>query len=109
MPNGGIRTPREAMFLKMTGLTPGVPDVFIMYPFGGYHGLVIEFKRQGGTASPEQKEWLNNLSHLGYMCALCKSFEQGRDVVNNYFNQPNNKFSTFSFERISIEQSSIAG
>ncbi len=75
IPNGGIRTAKEAIFLKMAGLKVGAPDVFIFYPSNGYHGLAIEFKSEHGNITVPQKQFLNTLAMKGYNCAVCYSLE----------------------------------
>lgn len=86
VPNDGAsRTAKETMFLKMTGLTPGAPDVLIMYPVAPYHGLVIEFKTQTGSLSDVQRKMLNSLSLRGYDVNVCRSLDEGIDTVKEYF------------------------
>lgn len=50
VPNGGTRNIREAMALKATGLTPGIPDLILLY--NGITGF--EFKTSSGRLSPAQ-------------------------------------------------------
>ena len=71
----------------MTGLTPGAPDVLILYPSGVYHGLVIEFKTPVGLLSDRQKQMLNNLSLRGYKICVPRSLEQAIDAVKDYFGE----------------------
>lgn len=57
---------------KSVGLEKGAPDVLVLEPRGGYHGLAIELKApQGGQLYPEQEVWLRELRRRGYM-AVCK-------------------------------------
>ena len=45
-------------------------------------GVAIELKRQkGGTTSPEQREWLENLENHGWCCAVCKGWEEAREFL----------------------------
>ncbi len=86
VPNdGATRAPKETFFLKMTGLTPGAPDVLIMCPHGQYHGLVIEFKSALGTLSVVQKQMLERLAERGYLVCVCRSLEAAVNVVQDYF------------------------
>lgn len=86
VPNDGAsRTAKETVHLKMTGLTPGAPDVLIMYPCGEFHGLVIEFKTPTGCLSDRQKIMLKNLSEKGYKVKVCRSLDDGIETVKQYF------------------------
>jgi len=84
--NGAIlKNPLQMILLKLGGLKTGVPDVFIMYPYNGHHGLIIEFKRPDGVVSQEQKTWLANLARHGYFCAVCRTLDNAIKVVAEYF------------------------
>lgn len=84
-PNGGSRNPLEARNLRLEGVTPGVPDIFLAVPRGGYHGLFIELKRvKGGRVSDEQRGMLDALNRQGYLAVVCKGWEAARGVIMNY-------------------------
>lgn len=84
-PNGGNRNVITAKKLKAEGVKPGVPDLCLPVPRGGYHGLFIEMKRQkGGVVSPEQKAWLQALNALGYRAEVCKGAAEAWDVIREY-------------------------
>lgn len=51
VPNGGSRDQREAMKFKSTGLTPGIPDMILLWG-GKIYGF--EFKSQTGRLSEAQ-------------------------------------------------------
>jgi len=62
VPNGGKRNMSTARNLKLEGVVPGVPDLFIPA-----WGIWIEMKRQnGGRLSPEQIEMINYLESIGH-------------------------------------------
>lgn len=62
VPNGGKRNILTARNLKLEGVVPGVPDLFIPA-----WGIWIEMKRQhGGRLSPEQIEMINYLESIGH-------------------------------------------
>ena len=83
--NGGKRNLREAVKLKRTGLSPGVPDICIPIPSGCYHGLYIELKRErGGRVSNEQVEWLEFLRSKGYWADVAFGFEDAKKIVLYY-------------------------
>lgn len=85
IPNGGSRNAREAHNLKLQGVKPGVPDIFLSVARGGYHGLYIELKRRrGGRLSAEQAEWLELLNAEGYRAVVCKGWEEARAEIEDY-------------------------
>lgn len=85
--NGGSRDYIEAKHLKLQGVKPGIPDVFLPVAKGGYHGLYIEMKRRnGGRLSPEQKEVIPKLRAQGYRVEVCKGFQEAANVVEAYMN-----------------------
>lgn len=62
IPNGGKRNISTARNLKLEGVMPGVPDLFIPA-----WGIWIEMKRQkGGRLSPDQIEMINYLESIGH-------------------------------------------
>lgn len=79
------------MKAKKAGARKGIPDLFLPVPYGQYHGLYIEMKRiKGGKLYPEQKEWLKDLSDLGYMAVICKGHEESIAVILEYLKIPTN-------------------
>ena len=85
IPNGGSRDPREAHNLKLQGVKPGVPDIFLPCARGIYHGLFIELKRQKyGRVSEEQAVWIDRLNRLGYRAVICKGWEAARQEIESY-------------------------
>lgn len=88
IPNGGARHIVVAQKLKAEGVKRGVPDLFLPYPSGGYHGLYMEAKRErGGQVSPEQKEWIAYLREAGYMVCVCRGFEELKASVLMYLGE----------------------
>ena len=85
---GGMRTSYlQAIKMKRTGYVKGFPDLFIYEPNADYHGLAIEMKKEkGGVASPEQKEWQEQLRNRGYASYICKGNEEAIKVIDEYFN-----------------------
>jgi hypothetical protein len=76
----------EAMKLKRMGVSPGIPDLCIPIPSGGYHGLYIELKREkGGKVSANQSDWLAFLTEKGYYAHVAKGFEEAKEMVLHYF------------------------
>ena len=71
--------------LKAEGMEVGVPDLFLPVARKGYHGLFIEMKRtKGSVTSKEQKSWHEHLNGQGYLCAVCKGFEEAKIVIEDY-------------------------
>ncbi|MDR0620314.1 MAG: VRR-NUC domain-containing protein [Deltaproteobacteria bacterium] len=85
VPNGGWRNKVVAVKLKAQGVRPGVPDMVIPVPRGGYHGLYIELKRaKGGQVSAYQKDWIENLREHGYRAEVCAGADAAMAVVVDY-------------------------
>ncbi|WP_163832198.1 VRR-NUC domain-containing protein [Spartinivicinus ruber] len=94
VPNGGHRHVAVANKLKQQGVKAGVPDIFIMMPRGGYHGLVIEFKASPPAktqVSANQKEWLNRLASQDYLAVLCRGIDAAKQQIQDYLTLPENK------------------
>lgn len=84
-PLGGKRSIQTAVNMKRTGARKGTPDLFLLVPRGGFHGLAIELKiLSGGKVSPEQIAFLNALAENGYMSVVCKGFEQAKETITAY-------------------------
>ena len=76
-PNGGHRHPAVAAKMKATGVSPGVPDLFIPD-----WRLWVEMKRvKGGSLSAEQKDWIAYLEGCGYTCFVAKGADQAKEMV----------------------------
>jgi hypothetical protein len=84
IPNGGLRHKAVAKGLQAEGLKPGVPDLDLPIPRGGFLGLRIEMKRHGEKPSDVQEQWLADLAAVGHSCHVCQGFEQARDVILAY-------------------------
>lgn len=86
VPNGGRRGPAEAGRFKAMGVKPGVPDVFLDVPRGGFHGLRIELKRRnGGKVSKDQTDWIDWYNANGYRAVICYGWDEAREEIENYF------------------------
>ncbi len=85
IPNGGSRHPAEARNLQAQGVKSGVPDICLPVPRGDCHGLYIELKRRkGGRLSPEQSQWIDELTEQGYSAAVCKGWEVAAELIKGY-------------------------
>lgn len=86
--NGGSRNKIEAHNLKLQGVKPGVPDLMLPVPRGGYHGLFIELKRtKGGRASEEQQVWIRSLNRLGYKAMICHGWVEAAEAIKEYLGE----------------------
>ena len=91
IPNGGSRNAREAHNLRMQGVKPGIPDIFLPVARGGWHGLYIEMKRRnGGRLSDEQAAMLEALREQGYCAWVCKGANDAIDLITEYLSDGNN-------------------
>jgi hypothetical protein len=86
VPNGGRRDAITGAYLRDEGQTPGIPDLMLAVPSGGYHGAFFEMKTDTGSLSPVQRERIAYLQSHGYKCAVCRSVEAFIEEVNGYLN-----------------------
>jgi hypothetical protein len=88
IPNGKAASSiREAVNAKRTGLKRGVPDMFLPWPAGGWHGLFVELKRADGVKSdlkPEQVDWLQRLQAAGYQTAVAFGWKAAVAEISGY-------------------------
>lgn len=84
IPNGGSRNIAEAVNLKKMGVQPGVPDLLLPWPAGGYGGLWIELKSESGKPTARQIDWIRYLRAAGYCAYVCVGFESGRSLILDY-------------------------
>jgi hypothetical protein len=74
--------------MNAEGRRKGYPDLQLLTPRAGYHGLIIEMKNaDGGSVSPEQKDFLQWLNEQGYLAVVCNGFEEARAVIDNYLSK----------------------
>lgn len=98
IPNGGLRDKITASNLKREGVKPGVPDILLPVARGGFHGLFIEMKRrttgrgkdrkQKGSTSGVQDDWIARLRLRGYGAASVVGFEAAKQLIRDYLAQP---------------------
>lgn len=84
VPNGGSRNRVEAANLKRQGVKAGVPDIFLPVARGGFHGLFVEMKAEGGRLSEKQEEWLADLHAQGYAVKVAYGWEEARKAIEAY-------------------------
>lgn len=86
VPNGGKRNGREAVKFKQMGVIPGIPDLIIDHPVGGYPGLRVELKAKKGRLQDSQIKALNRLCNSGYLCAVVYNFNDFKKLITDYTN-----------------------
>jgi len=85
IPNGGQRNVIVASKMKAEGVLSGVPDLHIPIAKKGYNGLYVELKNgKAGKVSDNQKTIMEKLQSEGYRCEVCRSFDEFKNVVNDY-------------------------
>ena len=96
IPNGGARDKATGSLLKAEGVVAGVPDLFLARPSRSdsdlvidcdnvfYCGLFIEMKAPGGKVTPRQAEMHKLLTAQGYEVAVCRTFDEFKETIENY-------------------------
>lgn len=85
VPNGGKRDYVTAARMQAEGVKPGVPDVFLPVPAGGYHGMWIELKAGKNKPSEAQSVWLNLLRAHGYaVYVVWDEWVMAKDLIEAY-------------------------
>lgn len=77
-------SPQHGAILKRTGVTKGVPDIFVMMPARGFHGLAIELKVKPNKPTPEQLKFLETLNSNGYLAVVRYSADEAIKTIENY-------------------------
>ena len=93
----GVRmTPGLAKKFSLLKSGKGIPDIIILEPRGGYHGLMIELKKLGvtiilkdGTFTKnkhirEQAAILDRLKHKGYMAVFAVGSNSAIEIIDEY-------------------------
>lgn len=80
---------KTAERFKQEGMKKGVPDLLLLVPSNGWHGLAVEMKRKRGEVSPEQATWLDRLSKHGYLATACWSAEEAIQTICEYLGVKN--------------------
>ena len=87
---------KQAKMLKKTRSCSGLPDIWILEPRKGYHGLLLEIKREGtkiykkdgdirkDAHLKEQEEILHQLKQKGYMAEFVVGFDNAKAILDFY-------------------------
>lgn len=70
---------------KALGVVSGVADLLLLVPSKKYHGCCIEMKDEKGMQKPAQKEWQSLVEAQGYRYEICRSLEQFKEIIKDYF------------------------
>lgn len=85
IPNGGLRSKSQAMKLKVEGVVPGIPDLFVPA-----WKLWIEMKKEkGGKLSEEQKEMIIYLQSVNYCVIVGHGAEDAKTKLQEYYHENN--------------------
>lgn len=84
VPNGGKRNAKEAARLKAEGVRPGVTDLILLVPRGGFPALCIELKTKRGKASDLQTEWQEAARKAGSKVITIRSIDEFINEINEY-------------------------
>lgn len=99
IPNGAwlhgtkLQRIQQANKMKREGLLKGVSDLFIAVPRNGLrssHGLFLEMKREGETASSisdEQRLFLDQMFALGFDAHWAAGFDQAKEIIEKYMKE----------------------
>jgi len=83
IPNGGYRGKAQGMRLKVEGVSPGVPDLFVPA-----YALWIEMKKvSGGVLSPEQKDWIQYLKTINHSVIVGKGYQDAKEQIITFFRE----------------------
>lgn len=81
VPNGMMSNRKNVLDMKRIGLTPGIPDYWVVLSNGKI--AAIEFKSSRGKANEEQIRIGNILSTAGINYAVCKSSHEAVQFIEN--------------------------
>lgn len=84
IPNGGARSKATAGKLKAEGVLAGVLDYFLPAARGPWHGLYLELKAQGGTATTGQQTFAREAIAAGYAAVICVGWEDASRALVEY-------------------------
>lgn len=86
---GGLHTSKsQGSKMKAAGYVKGCPDLLIFEPRGGYFGLMIEMKREGGRATPEQIVFIEQLRQRNYFAVVCTGSQEAMNVISKFMSSP---------------------
>lgn len=85
IPNGANTNALRGKLNQMSGIIAGIPDLFLPYPAGKYHGLYMEVKKdQISRVRKDQKYCLTELAQEGYFTCTARSPQEGIKLIHYY-------------------------
>lgn len=84
VPNAAKVPPWVGKKMNREGRRKGFPDLILLTPRHGCHGLVIELKTNTGRPTKEQLDWLNWLAEQGYCAMLCRGLVSAMNTIDEY-------------------------
>lgn len=87
VPNGGYRTPFEAVNFKLLGVQAGFPDLGLPVAAGRYHGGYWEMKHGKNKPSELQIAVHERLRECGYYVNTCWQWEEAAQDIVRYLAQ----------------------
>lgn len=91
VPNGahlaGNASQRAAKMnkLKAEGFLPGVSDLIIFEPSGGYSAMFLEMKRErGGKLSENQAWFLAEVEKRNGFTAVAHGYDEAKELIDTY-------------------------
>ena len=82
--NGEALTKGQRIKAIRGGLLSGVPDLFLPYPSGSFHGLFIEMKTRQGRQSIKQRAFQEYVESVSYKYILTRAWHEARDSIIEY-------------------------
>jgi len=79
IPNGGLRSKSSALKLKVEGVVPGIPDLFIP----AWRVWVEMKKEKGGVVSKDQQKMIEYLQSVNYCVIVCLGAEDAKTQLRN--------------------------
>lgn len=88
IPNESKRSLAYGAKMKRMGLRKGFPDLLFPTPRNGFHGLVIELKRdKNSKPTKEQLDWIKYLNEQGYRATVCYGAGEAIREIEKYFRE----------------------
>lgn len=84
IPNGAARSASERLNLYGEGLLSGMPDLCVLRPSCGFHGLFIEMKTLEGRMSEAQRDIQRRLIKEGYVAVTCRGADDAWATIQEY-------------------------
>lgn len=78
---------QQAIRRHRMGYRKGTPDVILLEPRAGYHGLMVEVKSEDGRLSPAQAEFLALADSRGYKTLVVYGFTEAQQAISAYLGQ----------------------